>query len=99
LASGLLHPLGVYRIEPKEDYVRYNIFIYARNGSFIEVLRLKRLTNQSGWVSALLVTASYDTKKKGIVVENIDRRFPMELLKTDQDWNNLKKGKTIKIAE
>ena len=99
LAPGLLHPLGVYRIEPKEEYVRYNIFIYARNGSFIELLRLKRLANQSGWVSALLVTASYTRKKKGVVLENIDRRFPMELLKSDQDWNNLKKGKTIKIAE
>lgn len=97
LSRGLWQPLTVYPIDPKEDYVRYNISIFARNGSFTELLRLKRL-KEGGWTSALLVHASYDTKK-GIVFERIHRQFPKEVLNTDQDWNNLKKGRTIKVAE
>lgn len=97
LSRGLWQPLGVYVVEPKEEYVRYNISIFARNGSFTELLRLKRL-KEGGWTSALLVHASYDTKK-GIVFERIHRQFPVELLETDQDWKALKKSKIIKVAD
>lgn len=98
LSRGLWQPLTVYPIDPKEDYVRYNISIFARNGSFTELLRLKRL-KEGGWASAILVDASYNDKKKGIVLEKIHSQFPIELLKTDQDWNSLKKGRTIKVSE
>jgi hypothetical protein len=99
LIRGSAQTLGVYRIDPKEEYVRYNVFLFARNGSFVELLRLHRLSGNRGWIQAMLVTASYDTGQKGIVLENIHRDFPMELLKTDQDWNNLRKGRAIKVAE
>jgi hypothetical protein len=97
LSRDLWQPLGVYPVDPKEEYVRYNISIFARNGSFTELLRLRRL-KEGGWTSALLVHASYDTKK-GIVFERIQRQFPVELLEKDQDWKALKKSKVIKVAE
>lgn len=96
LSQGLWQPLGVYPLDPKEEYVRYNISIFARNGSFTELLRLRRL-KEGGWTSALLVHASYDTKK-GIVFQRIHREFPVELLEKDQDWKVLKKSKVIKVA-
>jgi hypothetical protein len=86
----------VYPIDPKEDYVRYNISIFARNGSFTELLRRKRLPNQSGWVSALLVAASY--KKERNCCRNIDRRFD-EVTQNRSGLEQLEKGKTIKVAE
>ena len=97
LSRGLWQPLGVYPLDPKDEYVRYNISIFARNGSFTEVLRLRRL-KQGGWTSALLVHASYDSKK-GIVFERIHREFPVELLEKDQDWRTLKRSKVIKVAD
>ncbi|HUC98372.1 MAG TPA: hypothetical protein VMR88_07820 [Candidatus Polarisedimenticolaceae bacterium] len=97
LSRDLWQPLGVYPMDPKEEYVRYNISIFARNGSFTELLRLRRL-KEGGWTSALLVHASYDTKK-GIVFERIQRQFPVELLEKDQDWKALKKSKVIKVAD
>jgi hypothetical protein len=97
LSRGVWQPLGVYPVAPKEEYVRYNISIFARNGSFTELLRLRRL-KEGGWTSALLVHASYDTRK-GIVFERIHRQFPVELLEEDQDWKALKKSKIIKVAE
>jgi hypothetical protein len=97
MSRGLWQPLGVYPVNPKEEYVRYNISIFARNGSFTELLRLKRL-KEGGWTSALLVHASYDTKK-GIVLERVQRQFPVDLLEEDQDWKALKKSKVIKVAD
>jgi len=97
LSRDLWQPLGVYPIDPKEEYVRYNISIFARNGSFTELLRLRRL-KEGGWTSALLVHATYDAKK-GIVLERIQRQFPVELLEKDQDWKVLKKSKVIKVAD
>jgi len=97
LSRGLWQPLGVYLLDPKEEYVRYNISIFARNGSFTELLRLKRLKDGS-WTSALLVHASYETKK-GIVFERIHRQFPVESLDRDEDWKALKKSKLIKVAD
>jgi hypothetical protein len=97
LPRDLWQPLGVYPVDPKEDYVRYNISIFARNGSFTELLRLKRL-KEGGWTSALLVHAAYETKK-GIVFERVQREFPLELLEKDQDWKSLKKSKLIKTAD
>jgi hypothetical protein len=97
LSRDLWQPLSVYPVDPKEEYVRYNISIFARNGSFTELLRLRRL-KEGGWASALLVHASYDTKK-GIVFERIQRQFPRELLEKDKDWKALKKSKIIKVAD
>jgi hypothetical protein len=97
LSRGLWQPLGVYPVDIKEEYVRYNISIFARNGSFTELLRLRRL-KEGGWTSALLVHAAYDTRK-GIVFERIQRQFPVELLEKDQDWKALKKSKVIKVAD
>ena len=95
LSRDVWQPLGVYTVDPREEYARYNISIFARNGSFTQVLRLRRL-KEGGWTSALLVHASYESKK-GIVFERIQRQFPMELLEKDQDWKALKKSKVIKV--
>jgi hypothetical protein len=95
LSRDMWQPLGVYTVDPREEYARYNISIFARNGSFTQVLRLRRL-KEGGWTSALLVHASYDSKK-GIVFERIERQFPVELLEKDQDWKALKKSKVIKV--
>ena len=97
LSRDLWQPLGVYPVDPKEEYARYNISIFARNGSFTELLRLRRL-KEGGWTSALLVHASYETKK-GVVFERIQRQFPLDLLEKDQDWKALKKSKVIKVAD
>jgi hypothetical protein len=97
--ASLFHPLGVYRIEPKEEHLRYDIAIEARNGSFTELLRLRKVRD-GGWTAAMLVAASYvTTKKRGIVYENVQPQFPRELLKADEDWNSLKKLSVVKVAE
>ena len=97
--GSLFHPLGVYRIEPKEEYLRYHVAIEARNGSFTEILRLRKLRDGT-WTAAMLIAASYvTTKKKGVVFETVQPQFPTELLKTDEDWGRLKKLSILKVAE
>ena len=97
--ASLFHPLGVYRSEAKEEYLRYHIAIEARNGSFTELLRLRKI-REGGWTAATLVAASYvTTKRKGIVWEDVQPQFPTELLKADEEWNRLKKLSVLKLAE
>jgi hypothetical protein len=96
--AGFLKPL--YGIKPSAETVskRFNIFIHARNGVFTGLLRLQRVANS--WAVANRVFASYyHTKRSGIVLEEIDRNFPKDVLKSDSDWNATEKLKRIKVGE
>jgi hypothetical protein len=44
--ASLFNPLTVYPVEPNAEYKRYNAEIFARNGAFTELLRLKKT---QGW--------------------------------------------------
>src|SRR5258708_39127382 len=88
--ASLFHPLMTYRIGPANDYKRYNVEMYARNGAFTELLRAHRI-KQGGWSFATLVVASYFTNQHGIVREDITKDFPLETLEQDKDWITFKK--------
>jgi len=65
--------------------MRYNVSLNARNGGFSELLRVKSLDPDS-WTSAFVVWASYNDGNRGMVCEQVDKDFPVELLKYDSDW-------------
>ena len=71
------------------DYKRYNSTIFARNGVFSELSRLKRVGDT--WKSAFVVSVSYYNGKKGIACEKIDKEFPHELVENDKDWTSVTK--------
>jgi hypothetical protein len=96
--ASLFHPLGVYSVKPTESYKHYLVEMYARNRGFTELLRVSRV-KEGGWTKALIVSASYFTGVKGIVLEQVDGRFPRTVLDGDHDWQNFKKLKVLKVKE
>jgi hypothetical protein len=73
----------------------YSVFVTARNGRFTERLRLRRVNGS--WLSAKRVDASYYSKKIGLVLEEMDKGFPVEILDSDSDWKAVDKLKRITI--
>jgi hypothetical protein len=73
----------------------YSVFIFARNGDFTERLRLRRVNGH--WLSAERVDASYYSGKGGLVLEHIDRGFPVDVLDADSDWKAADKLKRITV--
>jgi hypothetical protein len=75
---------GTYPTGEDTDYKRFNVSIFARNGSFTELYRLKRIGR--AWTSAMVVTVSYYDAKGGVVCKRVDKQFPVKLLEKDNDW-------------
>jgi hypothetical protein len=70
--------------------------IDARNGVFSEVLLVKT-SGDGGTYRALRVKAWFSPTKQGIVLEQVDKDFPQDLLEKNQEWtrfNNLKRLRT-----
>jgi hypothetical protein len=63
------HMIKKWKLE-REPYQSYNIFFTARNGSFTQLLRLKKILGV--WMTASKVT---DQNNK-LIFENIDKNFP-----------------------
>lgn len=95
--SGFSKPLYRFKPEPNQVSKRYNVFINARNGTFTELVRLRRIDGQ--WSTAIRVSASYYDKRSGLVLEDIDRTFPMETLGSDTDWKEFNKLKRIPVRD
>lgn len=88
--------LTTYPIRSGMSLKTFTAEIDARNGVFHEVLLVRTLQDGSMY-RALAVQAFYLSKKQGIVLENVDKDFPKELLAKSQEWQryeNLKKLKT-----
>ncbi len=94
----LWHPLATYPMAATSDYRRFNVQIIARNGGFTELLRIHRLKD-GGLKIAQLVSASYFSTRQGIVLEQINSGFPVNVLKEDRDWVALKKLKPLSVQE
>jgi hypothetical protein len=92
----------LYDIKPPPEVVskRFNIFIKARNGYFEGFVRLRRM-NDGGWRVANRVRAGflYHKERSGIVLEEIDRGFPPDILRSDHDWKATDKEKRVKVRE
>ncbi len=79
LTPGSIAFLGHWRIQEAANYA-FNIFFYARNGSYTQLLRLKR-QDQGAWTIAARVLDADDV----IVYEQIDSPdFARDI--TDYDW-------------
>jgi hypothetical protein len=78
------------------DYKRYNVFIMAPNGYFVESVRLKKNAGNNAWEGAKWVSASYYDGKRGIVLEDV-KNFPKDVLNNDVDWKNDLKIKRLLI--
>ena len=94
-AGSFATPLFQLTTPPSSQSKNYDVFIIARNGLFTERLRLRRVKNE--WLSAKRVDASYYNKRHGLVLEEIDKGFPMEALDADSEWKAVDKLRRIKI--
>jgi hypothetical protein len=95
--QGMGYAIGTYLLKGAKDYRRFNIFIYARNGVFTELLRLKR--QGSIWVSATIVSVSFYDHKQGIPFSQIDKNFPASILLQDDDWEQTTKLPRLRIKQ
>jgi hypothetical protein len=93
--GGMSQVITDYQTLPNEASRSFNVFMTARNGSFTESIRLRRVAG--GWSSAKIVTASYYTKVTGVVLEESDKNFPAGTLDSDKDWLGLKNVKRLSI--
>jgi hypothetical protein len=89
-------PLAIFPIGSDATTRTFTAEIDARNGVFSEVVLVDPLKN-GGAYRALRVKAWFSPTKQGIVLEQIDKDFPRDLLEKNQEWNrfdNLKRLKT-----
>ena len=77
--------VGTLPVPADSDYKRFNISLFARNGIFEELYRLKRVNGS--WTSAMAVQVAYYNVKGGIACKRVDKQFPVELLEQDKDWS------------
>jgi len=75
----------------------FKVFIVARNGAITELVRLRRVNGS--WNVARMVDASYYSGISGVVLEEIDKDFPIDALASDNDWNNMKTSERLTIKE
>ena len=73
--TGFRKPLYYIKATPDAVYKRFNIFITARNGDFIGLVRVRR-QDAGGWGTANRVIASFYDKRRGIVLERNRSWFP-----------------------
>jgi hypothetical protein len=86
-----------YQVGPDEQSRAFNVTVVARNGRFSELVRLHRINGV--WTTAKLVDASYYGGVTGVVLEEIDKGFPIDTLASDNDWTNIHKLKRLTIKE
>jgi hypothetical protein len=92
--------LGRVQLPAGSNGKRFNVFIYAKNGSFTEILRLKRVTLSDGrpyWSEAFAVLARFYDGREGMVIKHIDPSFPKDTLKEDEDWKKLPELPTLVV--
>ncbi len=97
LARGTVKMLGDYTLS-SDDYQKYNVFILAANGYFVESIRLKKAHGTDTWLRAVWVTASYYNGTSGIVMEDTNK-FPRDVLEDDADWKSVHDKKRLHIKK
>lgn len=72
--QSVFHRIPAFDIEKKDDYARFNLFISARNGSFIEELRLRKVDGD--WFSAFRVFRNKPNGDKILLMERAMEKYP-----------------------
>jgi hypothetical protein len=85
----LWHPLATYPIDATADSRSFNIEMFARNGAFTELLRIRRL-KEGGFATAKIISASYFTNKRGVVLEKSISPFPQRPSRTTRTGATLR---------
>lgn len=81
---------------PNETLKRYNISVIAKNGMFMQLLRVKR-TGARTVLWATRVSAQYYDGRQGLVYEQIQNGFPKDLLASEGDWKLMNGMKRIQV--
>jgi len=68
------HKIPAFDLSGKSDFAKFNLFISARNGSFIEELRLKRIGDD--WFSAVRIYRIKSGNKDQLLFENAMENYP-----------------------
>ncbi len=90
-------PLATFPIGSDATLRTFTAEIDARNGVFSEVVLINPLKG-GGAYRALRVKAWFSPTKQGIVLEQIDKDFPRDLLGRNQEWNRFDSLKRLKTS-
>ncbi|MHA6492263.1 hypothetical protein ACX0MV_03300 [Pseudomonas borbori] len=66
--------IPAFDLEGKSDYAKFNLFISARNGSFIEELRLRKVSGE--WYSAFRVFKNNLDGSRSLLIERSMAEYP-----------------------
>ncbi len=73
-AQTVFHRIPAFEINGQGDYAKHNIFINARNGSFIEEMRLRKVAGE--WYSALRLYRSQPNGTRTLLLEHAMPKYP-----------------------
>ena len=66
--QSILNRVPVFDLNGKNDYAKFNIFIHARNGSYLEELHLRKVAGE--WYSAFQVYRNESDGKRTLLMEH-----------------------------
>lgn len=72
--QSIFNKIPAFDLDGKTDHAKFNIFISARNGFFIEELRLRKVEGE--WYSALRLFKSESNDKKTLLFEQAMDKYP-----------------------
>lgn len=72
--QSVINRIPAFDLEGKADYAKFNLFISARNGSFIEELRLRKVSGE--WYSAFRVFKSNVDGSRTLLLERAMEKYP-----------------------
>lgn len=72
--QSLINRIPAFDLEGKMDYAKFNLFISARNGFFIEELHLRKVDDE--WYSALRVFKSKKDGSRTLLLERAMENYP-----------------------
>lgn len=72
--QSMVNRIPAFDLEGKTDHAKFNLFISARNGSFIEELRLRKVGDE--WYSAFRVFKSTPNGSRTLLMERAMEKYP-----------------------
>lgn len=72
--QSVINRIPAFDLEGKVDYAKFNLFISARNGSFIEELRLRKVGGE--WYSAFRVFKHNADGSRALLLERAMEKYP-----------------------
>ena len=83
---------------PNDTDKRYTILTTAKNGTFAQLLRLKRIEQSNEARVANMLSAAFFDGRRGLIYRQVNDDFPKESLDSENDWRDMEKLKHLTVS-